>query len=66
MDLGGVEGGIEDLALLPPVQQTSTVWIPSAWYTGHRARPLGGLVVGMGVDGQQAERIRHADHATGQ
>ena len=31
VDLGCVHGRVEDLPLLPPVQQTSTVWTPSAW-----------------------------------
>jgi len=33
---------------------------------GDGAGPLRRLVVGVGVDGQDAERVRHGDHATGQ
>jgi hypothetical protein len=32
---------------------------------GHRSGTLGGLVIGVGMDGQKAERIRHGAHATG-
>ena len=41
----------------PPVQHTSTPRTPSSAYSATRARALRRLVVGVGVDRQQAERI---------
>ena len=43
----------------PPVQHTSTVRTPSARVRGQRGGALRRLVVGVGVDGEDAERIRH-------
>ena len=55
MDLGGVHGRVEDLALLPPGAADQHGPDSLGVVQRHGARPLGGLVVGVGVDGQEAE-----------
>jgi hypothetical protein len=64
--LGGVESGIEDVPLLAAraADQHGTDAFGVA--PGHSSGTLRRLVVGVGMDGQQAQRLRHADHATGQ
>ena len=64
-DLGRVQGGIEDLPLGPVRAADEDGAHPLGVVAGDRARPLGGLVIGVGVDGEQATILRHADHATG-
>jgi hypothetical protein len=47
----------------PPVQHTSTVWAPSSPILGDGGRPLGGLVVGVRVHGEDHGAV-HDDDAT--
>ena len=63
---GGSMAGLRTSPSSPPVQQTSTVWTPCGVVLGDGPRPLGRLVIGVGMNGEQAERLRHGDHATGQ
>ena len=59
MDLGGVEGRVQDLSLLATGTADQHRMDALGMVAGHGARPLGRLVVGVGMNGQKAELIRH-------
>ena len=58
--LGRVHGRIEDFALLAPGAAHENGAHAHSVVAGDRSRALGRLVVGMGVNGHQAERLGHA------
>ena len=57
--LGGVHGRVEDVALLAPRAAHEHGVDALGVVAGHGRRPLGGLVVGVGVDGQQTQTGAH-------
>ena len=61
--LGRVERRVQDLALLAVGAAHEHGVHPLGVVAGDGPRPLGGLVVGVGVDGQEAACVGHAAHA---
>ena len=59
VDLGRVHGRVEDLPLLPPGAADQHGVDPLGVVAGNGPGPLGRLVIGVGMDGKQAERLRH-------
>ena len=66
VDLGCVHGRVEDLALLAPRAADQHGVHPLGVVSGHGSGTLRRLVVGMGMNGEETERLRHGAHATGQ
>ena len=60
-DLGSVERGIEDLALLAPGGGDEDGAHALGVVARDRSRTLGGFVVRVGVNGEEAQAIGHRD-----
>jgi hypothetical protein len=66
MDLGSVHGRVEDLALLAARAADQHGVYALGVISGHASGTLRRLVVRMGMNGEETERLRHGAHATGQ